>query len=217
MMHNSFSSESVLPLCHQVFLYCSCQYTKQAFIYLFKQSFVPVHVIPVETPDDITLYNDVQGRRLLVITGHDDSLRYSARAAWFELCWKQNVLTSSIMCVHMYSRRSFSYRKGNFDFPSYGPVRRIRQHITNLLNEVTPQYIPVSQSVTLTPREKELMFFISEGLSVRDIAGRMDVSEKTVLNIRMTIIKKMGLKNRNYLHRINFTHDKKQSINQSVE
>lgn len=173
---------------------------------LFENSQIPVHVIPVVAPDDITQYSDVPGAKLLVITDHDDSLWYCASAARFEWNWKQHALTRTIMCVHMYSGRRFSYRNGDFDFPSYGTVRQVKQHIIMLLNNITPD-IPVSQQVALTPREKELMHCITEGLSVRDIAGRMGISEKTVLVTRMAIIKKMGLKNRNYLHRINISQN----------
>lgn len=194
-------------LVHKIFLYCSCQFTKLGFISLFENSPVQVDIIPVDSPDYKIQQSYKYGVSLLVIFGYDDSLYLSARAAWFKWCWKQNTLTNKSMCVHMYSERCFSYCNGRYDFPANGSAMQIKKHIVKLLNDPKLSDFTDSRSINLTPREKKFMSFVYEGLSVRDIAGRMELNEKTILVVRMTIIKKMGLKNRNYIHSLKWLNN----------
>lgn len=46
---------------------------------------------------------------------------------------------------------------------------------------------------TLTPREQEVMRLLAQGLPVRNIAGKLCISIKTVENHRSKIMKKLGL------------------------
>lgn len=187
---------------YKVFLYCSCQFTKTGFISLLENSPVMIDIIPVDSPCDITQQDYKPEASLLVIFGYDDSLDFSARAAWFAWCCKQNNLINKMMCVHIYSERGLSYCNGLYDFPLYSSVVQFKKHIIKLLMSPKSSEKTKTQTITLTPREKELASCLSEGLSVRDISARMGVSEKTILVVRMGIIKKMGLKNRNYIHKL---------------
>ena len=47
---------------------------------------------------------------------------------------------------------------------------------------------------TLTPREQEVMFFLAEGLSVKEIAEKLFISPKTVENHRVHIMNKLGVR-----------------------
>jgi DNA-binding NarL/FixJ family response regulator len=46
---------------------------------------------------------------------------------------------------------------------------------------------------TLTPREQEVVILLAEGLSIKQIAGRLYISPKTVENHRSNIMNKLGL------------------------
>ena len=48
--------------------------------------------------------------------------------------------------------------------------------------------------VRLTRREKEVHSLVAEGLSSRQIADKLDISEFTVSNHRKSILKKKGIK-----------------------
>ena len=55
----------------------------------------------------------------------------------------------------------------------------------------------------LTPRENEILVCISEGLSSKQIAGKLFISENTVANHRKNMLLKTGAKNSSELVRIN--------------
>ena len=48
---------------------------------------------------------------------------------------------------------------------------------------------------SLTPREQEIMRMLAQGLSAKEIAGRLFISPKTVENHRTNIMDKLGLRN----------------------
>ena len=56
--------------------------------------------------------------------------------------------------------------------------------------------LPISQTygIRLTRREKEIRFLISEGLSSKQVAERLFISEYTVANHRKNILKKKGVR-----------------------
>lgn len=194
----------VVTLVYQVFLYCSCQYTILGLHSIFKGASPRVEIIHIEHPENIGKLLDKSKRQLLIVATHDDSIYFSARAFWFEFCWGQNILTKGIMRVHMFSDGNFSRKNSYHDFSLNDSTEQIREHIMMLLNNLLLTERHVNHSVSLTSREKELMNFISEGLSVRAIARKMGVSERTILVFRMSVIKKMGFRNRNHIHRLNF-------------
>jgi DNA-binding NarL/FixJ family response regulator len=53
-----------------------------------------------------------------------------------------------------------------------------------------------SYPVALRPREREIMQFIAEGLSNRQIAARLVISEKTVKNHICSIYQRLGVHGR---------------------
>ena len=54
----------------------------------------------------------------------------------------------------------------------------------------------VKQSLVLTPRERQIMKMIAEGLSVRQTAGRLALSVKTVEAHKFNLMRKLDLHNR---------------------
>lgn len=51
-------------------------------------------------------------------------------------------------------------------------------------------------SVTLTQREKEILYWMSEGKTDREIANRLSISERTASNHVNHILAKLGARNR---------------------
>ncbi|HGB5374768.1 TPA: helix-turn-helix transcriptional regulator, partial [Salmonella enterica subsp. diarizonae serovar 61:l,v:z35] len=182
----------------------SCRYTALGFITIFNGISIPLEIIHIEDSEDLGKFFNKSKKQLLVITTHDDSLYFSARAVWFELCWEQSVFTKEIMRIRMFSEGNFSRKNGYYDFALNSPVDQIREHIIMLLQETSLTRRYIDHNIALTLREKELLLYISEGLSVKTIAKKMRVSEKTILVFRMSIIKKVGFRNRNHIHRLNF-------------
>ena len=54
-------------------------------------------------------------------------------------------------------------------------------------------------AVRLTPREERLIGLIREGLSNREIAGRLGIKEQTVKNALAVLYGKCGVRNRTQL------------------
>jgi DNA-binding NarL/FixJ family response regulator len=54
----------------------------------------------------------------------------------------------------------------------------------------------MKHSLALTPRERQIMKLIAEGLSVRQAAGRLGLSVKTVEAHKFNLMRKLGLHNR---------------------
>ncbi len=208
-MKVNFSADDGGSMAYQVFLYCSCRYTVLGFVSIFKGMSTPIEIVHVEYPEDIRKYLNKSKKQLLVVSTHDDSLYFSARSIWFELCLEQNAFTKGIMRVRMFSEGNFSQKNGYYDFSLNAPIEKIREHINMFLNNTLLAQKHVNHSIVLTSREKELILYISEGLSVKAIARKMGISERTILVFRMSIIKKMGFRNRNHIHRLNFRCEEK--------
>ncbi|HGA5254582.1 TPA: LuxR C-terminal-related transcriptional regulator, partial [Salmonella enterica subsp. diarizonae serovar 61:l,v:z35] len=77
----------------------------------------------------------------------------------------------------MFSEGNFSRKNGYYDFALNSPVDQIREHIIMLLQETSLTRRYIDHNIALTLREKELLLYISEGLSVKTIAKKMRVSE----------------------------------------
>ncbi|MDN5345433.1 MAG: two-component system, NarL family, response regulator LiaR [Clostridia bacterium] len=85
------------------------------------------------------------------------------------------------------------------------------QHLYYLLQEVARGEVPLASALTkkilpqlkaqekgdlLSPREKEVLTLVARGLSNREIAGRLFISENTVKNHLRSILEKLQTKNR---------------------
>ncbi|MDQ4429061.1 LuxR C-terminal-related transcriptional regulator [Yokenella regensburgei] len=203
-MKNKYPAEAGGYPAYQIFLYCSCQYTALGFSSLFKGMSPLIEITHIEYPRNICDLLDKSKKQLLVVSTHDDSLYFSAQSAWFELSLEENVHTKEVVRVHMFSEGNFSRKNSYHDFSLNESTEQVRKHIIMLLTNSLFTKRHVNPSMALTFREKELINYISLGLSVRDIAKKMGVCERTILVFRMTIIKKMGFRNRNHIHRLNF-------------
>jgi DNA-binding NarL/FixJ family response regulator len=62
-----------------------------------------------------------------------------------------------------------------------------------VMDQVSQSEVPQAH---LTPREKQVLTLIAEGLSSREIAVRLSVSEKTVLVHRTNLMEKLNIHNR---------------------
>lgn len=51
-------------------------------------------------------------------------------------------------------------------------------------------------NIILTPREKEIFYLLVQNYSTRDIAKKLNISEKTVRNHISNVIQKLGVESR---------------------
>jgi len=68
---------------------------------------------------------------------------------------------------------------------------------TNVLKKLAPQINPLLES--LTPRENDIIRLVAQGLSNKDIAAQLFLSEGTVRNNIVVIMEKLDAKNRTQL------------------
>lgn len=97
--------------------------------------------------------------------------------------------------------------------PDEGPRRReelaLRLHRLGdaLSSGLGPAPDPVPEAsrrayASLSPREQEIFAALAEGLTVNEIAARLNRSPKTVNNHRTHLMRKLGLKNTSQLTRL---------------
>ena len=66
--------------------------------------------------------------------------------------------------------------------------------------------LPHSFKMRLSCREQQILSFIAEGLSTKEIARKLSISENTVANHRKNMLKKGGAKSSAQLVNINTNH-----------
>jgi two-component system response regulator FixJ len=66
--------------------------------------------------------------------------------------------------------------------------------------------VPTNGYKTLTPREREILFWTVEGKSCTEIAGLLSISHRTVESHRENIFHKLGMKNKTELIRFAIFH-----------
>lgn len=76
-----------------------------------------------------------------------------------------------------------------------------RELAYRILQEFSRPSLPQEQASPLTAREQEILGLVSKGLSNRDIAMQLDISEHTVKNHLKNILQKLHLENRVQLAR----------------
>ncbi|MEF3311158.1 response regulator transcription factor [Paenibacillus sp. GYB004] len=79
-----------------------------------------------------------------------------------------------------------------------------RELALRILHEFSQRKEPAAVQTPLTAREQEILALVAKGMSNRDIAGRLDISEHTVKNHLKNILHKLHLDNRVQLARYAF-------------
>ena len=62
-------------------------------------------------------------------------------------------------------------------------------------NILTDHYYPDPEEARLSKREREVLGRLADGLTSKEIAGKLHLSENTVVNHRKNILKKTSTKN----------------------
>lgn len=86
--------------------------------------------------------------------------------------------------------------------------KHFSQEVTEqLINNFTRQQVRIEDPINLlTNREKEILAFIAQGLTDKEIAGEVFLSPYTVITHRKNILSKLGLKNKVELTRFALKH-----------
>ena len=79
----------------------------------------------------------------------------------------------------------------------YGGRKYFNRELISKLSDGRPHHrSAMKQNLALTPRERQIMKMIAEGLSVRQTAGRLGLSVKTVEAHKFNLMRKLDLHNR---------------------
>ena len=91
-------------------------------------------------------------------------------------------LGKCICCVH----------KGEI----WAPSEQLRHVLESLTRSSLPRLVNTTATNSLTPREQEVLRWLAEGLSNREIAERLGISQHTVKNYLFHIFDKLGVSSR---------------------
>ena len=69
----------------------------------------------------------------------------------------------------------------------------------------------------LSVRERELMLLVAEGLSNKEVAGQLDISERTVETHLQSIFRKLGIRKRTRLAALVYKLQKSQLVDLLLE
>src|SRR5216683_1389805 len=83
-----------------------------------------------------------------------------------------------------------------------GKVWLQQEYLKKVMEKVTATGNPAPSSKTLTKREGQVLTFVFEGLSNKEIAGRLQVSESSVKASLQQLFEKTGVRTRSQLVRI---------------
>ena len=74
----------------------------------------------------------------------------------------------------------------------------IQRWISSSLEAITGPYVvdPEEHYVPLSPRETEILQFVTNGMSNKEIARRLRISQQTVKNHMTSILKKLNVQDR---------------------
>ncbi|MEO0776335.1 MAG: response regulator transcription factor [Bacteroidota bacterium] len=75
-----------------------------------------------------------------------------------------------------------------------------------VMDTVTSTGEEQTEAVELTPREKDVLILIAEGLTTRQIAERLFIAEPTVNTHRRNLLQKLDVPNSHYLVRYAIRH-----------
>jgi DNA-binding NarL/FixJ family response regulator len=67
--------------------------------------------------------------------------------------------------------------------------------IANILAESISNPVPEEEDADITPREKEVLLLVSQGLSTKQIADKLSISIRTVETHRINLLKKLNVGN----------------------
>ena len=83
--------------------------------------------------------------------------------------------------------------------------------VSNAQTNNEKQMLVVEGCASLTPREKEIMLLVSEGLSSKEIAAKLFISKHTVESHRKNILHKLSVKNAPQMVRQSVLHSDQES------
>ena len=69
----------------------------------------------------------------------------------------------------------------------------------------------------LSVRERELMLLVAEGLSNKEVAGQLDISERTVETHLLSIFRKLGIRKRTRLTALVYKLQRSQLVDRLPE
>ncbi|WP_410700069.1 MULTISPECIES: response regulator transcription factor [Citrobacter] len=192
----------------QIFFMSPCRYTGYGFTRLMES--IPGHavrVIPVSDHYQVLQYMSQESDSLrrpsavvVDLTSHERSVL--ALALWF--LWNLSVLYSEgrisrrVPCVLLGNRKTLENTAYPYAWvtPSQS-VRGLQNFFLKVLSMPGPWMRGMYGFKHLSDKEQRVINACLKGMSVRDIAERMEITYRNVCAARQSAFRKIGLRNRN--------------------
>lgn len=131
---------------------------------------------------------------IVVLTAYHDSeqVLHAMRAGASAYCTKDVTPETLIHVIHEVAAGAYIVEGQRMD------ARELDQWINQNVKAITGPYMVDSEEhyVPLSPREMEILQFVTRGLSNKEIAVELNISQQTVKNHMTSILKKLNVQDR---------------------
>ncbi|EDT6782710.1 hypothetical protein AC861_004643 [Salmonella enterica subsp. enterica] len=183
---------------HQLFVVTPCNYTVAGFKALMAERRLSVRIIPVLTPEEVSIIPPEEGNRIIVVVlpAREPAVSVPGRIfLWRRALQQVAGMPDHTPCLVLSDETHEKYRVARWlHWPQ--PLPSLTTLLIRALEHPDLFVCRQAEARPLTPMQKEILDATLAGESVRVTAARLFVQPQTVFSCRAALIRKLGLRNR---------------------
>jgi len=142
---------------------------------------------------------EAEGEMLPLFAAHGRALLMRGGEGLARVSDRFEAIGAMLYAAEAAAQAAVRYRRAGRDRDALAQERRASQLARRCEGARTPALAPLAAPRALTPREAEVARLVAEGLTSREVAGRLSVSVRTVDNQLASVYSKLGIAGRSEL------------------